>query len=434
MENSRAMEDRRMETQPARKGSDPAPASGPSGPSSVSGRPLRFILATSGAEGFGDALTRTLLPILAVAVLGLGTGFVGLLNAVSLTAFLLLGMPVGMLIDRIRNRTGAMAASTLTRCLVGTLLAAGYWADLLSGPALLGAAILLGVADVVFTAAQSTVIPAAVPAAGLKSAYSRLALVNQGASTTAAAAGSAALALLGLPAMMLAAAASYAGSLLFQRGIRVSPARPAPRNRAGGQFRHGFTILRRTPALWALTLSGCLTNAGAMLGNTVLPVFVLRDLGIEPAVYAALGLVSAAGAMAGAAAAPRLTSGLGLKVLRTGAALLAVPAVGLAAACQWLPGADIGWLAAQSLAWSFLVSVSAVAGAEVLPRTVAPEKLATVGSAQRTLTLGVMPVAAVLGGAAAAAAGPVPLLVVWALLSGAAALPLLREKSLDAFR
>ena len=400
----------------------------------ASPRTLRFILATGAAEGFGDALTRTLLPILAVTVLGLGTGFVGLLNAVSLTAFLLLGMPAGMLIDRIRNRTRAMGAATLVRCLAAVLLTAGYCLDLLSGPALLGAAVLVGVADVVFTTAQSTVIPAAVPPRGLKAAYSRLALVNQAASTTAAAAGSAALALLGLPGMMLAAAASYAGSLVFQRGIRVSPVPRVRRREAGGQFRRGFATLRRTPALWALTLSGTLTNAGAMLGNTVLPVFVLRDLGIDPAAYAGLGVVAAAGAMAGAAAAPRLTAGLGLKVLRTGAALLTVPAVGMAVACQWLPGPEITWLAAQSLAWSFLVSVSAVAGAEVLPRTVAPGELATVGSAQRTITLGVMPVAAVLGGFPAGLAGPVPLLVVWALLSGAAALPLLRADSLRGFR
>lgn len=425
-----------MEKQVSELGST-APADG------ATPQALRFILATGAAEGFGDALIRTLLPILAVTVLGLGTGFVGALNAVSLTAFLLLGMPAGMLIDRVRNRTGAMGAATLARCLVAVLLTAGYCLELLSGPALLGAAVLVGVADVVFTTAQSTVIPAAVPPRGLKAAYSRLALVNQAASTTAAAAGSAALALLGLPGMMLAAAASYAGSLVFQRGIRVSPGQRVERvqlvrrvqgRQAGGQFRRGFATLRRTPALWALTLSGTLTNAGAMLGNTVLPVFILRDLGIDPAAYAALGIVAAAGAMAGAAAAPRLTSGLGLQVLRTGAALLAVPAVGLAVACQWLPGPEITWLAGQSLAWSFLVSVSAVAGAEVLPRTVAPGELATVGSAQRTITLGVMPVAAVLGGFAAGLAGPVPLLVTWALLSGAAALPLLQEKSLNTFR
>lgn len=397
-------------------------------------RAFRFVLATGAAEGFGDVLTRTLLPILAVSALGLGTGFVGVLNAIGLAAFLLLGMPLGTVIDRTRNRRRAMGSATLARCIVPALLAAGFCSGWLSGPVLLGAAVIVGVADVVFTTALGTVIPAVVPPQGLKTAFSRLAVVGQTASTAAAAAGSAALALTGLPGIMLAAAASYAGSLLCQRGIAVGAALPARRRGAAGQFRSGFRTLRRTPALWALTVSACLTNAGSMLGNTVLPVFILRDLALDPGVYAALGVLSAAGGVAGAAAAPRLTARVGLRGLRIGAALLSVPAVAAAAACQWLPGPDTVWLAAQALLWSSLVAVSAVAGAEVLPRTVAPEELATVGSAQRTLTLGVMPLAALLGGPAAAVAGPVPLLLVWAVLAGAAALPLLRTTSLSSFR
>lgn len=395
---------------------------------------FRFVLATGAAESFGDVLVRTVLPILAVSVLGLGTDFVGILNAVGLAAFLLLGMPVGMFIDRARNRVRVMGAATLARCLVALFLTAGYHFGLLSGVVLLGAAILVGVADVVFTTAQSTVIPAVVPPRGLKAAFSRLALINQATSTTAAGAGSAALALLGLPGLMLAAAASYASSMLFQRGIRVGPVTAVQRIKPGGQFRRGFATLRRMPALWALTLSGSMINAGAMLGNTVLPVYILRDLGIPAAAYAALGVISAAGAMAGAAAAPNLTKKLGLKSLRTGAALLSVPAVVMASVCPWLPGHELLWLSVQSLGWGFLVSISAVAGAEVLPRTVAREDLATVGSAQRTITLGIMPVAALLGGAAAAVVGTVPLLIVWALLAGAAALPLLRVDALDRFR
>lgn len=397
-------------------------------------RAFRFVLATGAAESFGDVLVRTALPVLAVSVLGLGADFVGVLNAAGLAAFLLLGMPIGMFIDRTRNRVGVMGAATLVRCLVALFLAAGYYFGLLSGAALLAAAVLAGVADVVFTASQGTVIPAAVPPQGLKAAFSRLALTNQATSTTAAGAGSAALALLGLPGLLLAAAVSYAGSLSFQRGIRTGPVTAVQRVKPVGRFRRGFAVLRRTPALWALTLSGSLINAGAMLGNTVLPVYILRDLGIPAAAYAALGVISAAGAMAGAAAAPQLTKRLGLKSLRTSAALLSFPLVLSAAACPWLPGPELLWLSAQSLGWGFLVSLSAVAGAEVLPRTVAREELATVGSAQRTVTLGIMPVAALLGGAAAAVVGAVPLLIVWALLAAAAALPLLRVEALNGFR
>lgn len=80
------------------------------------------------------------------------------------------------------------------------------------------------------------------------------------------------------------------------------------------------------------------------------------------------------------------------------------------------------------------MSISAVAGAEVLPRSVPAEELATVGAAQRTITLGIMPIAALLGGAIAVQTGPVPLLCVWAVLAGAAALPIVRAQSQTSFR
>ncbi|MGP9526852.1 hypothetical protein [Glutamicibacter sp. AOP5-A2-18] len=200
------------------------------------------------------------------------------------------------------------------------------------------------------------------------------------------------------------------------------------------KFSDDFLTLRRTPALWSLTISSALINAGVMLGNTVLPVFLLRDLDIVPALFAALGIVSAVGAILGAALAPRLSAQFGLRTLRTAAAVLSIPAVAMAIACQQLPGHELIWLAAQSMSWSFLVAIASVAGAEVLPRIIPAETLASVGSAQRTITLGVMPVAALPGGALAGFTGPVLLLWMWALLDGCAALPILCTAELKAYR
>lgn len=399
-------------------------------------RAFTYVLATSAAEGFGDVLARTLLPILAVSVLGYGTGFVGVINSIGLSAFLLLGMPVGIILDRLRNRRRAMGVATLARCLALAGLACAYYTSWLSGAVVLGIAVVIGLADVVFTTAQSTVIPHVVPSKHLKTAYSRLTVVNQGASTVAAAAGSLTLGVLGLPGMMWATVCSYAGSTLLQRGIKLKPPtrRKDPAVRVRGGFLDGFRTLRQIPALWALTLSNALTNAGVMLGNTVMPVFILRDLDIVPAAFAGLGIVSAIGAIIGATVAPHLSARVGLRKLRTWTALLSVPVVGIAIACQQLAGPELAWLAAQSLAWSFLVSIAAVAGAEVLPLTVPPEELGTVGSAQRTITLGIMPIAALMGGALAVLIGPSPLLILWAVLAGAAALPISRERSLGSFR
>ncbi|WP_104102377.1 MFS transporter [Arthrobacter sp. 08Y14] len=398
---------------------------------------FRFLLGSNTVEGFADSLTRTLLPILAVTALGLGSGFLGLLNAAGLAAFLLLGVPAGAVIDRLKDRRRVMTAATCLRVLVTATLAISTFTGWLSGPLLLGAAVTVGIADVVFTTALSTVIPRVTPAGTLKRAYSQLAVATQTASTAAAAGTAALLGILGMGAALAAAAASYGMSAMLQLGIRLGAA-PAPANGETAKIRRdlgsGFRTLRATPALWALTVSGALTNAGAMLGNTVLPVFILRDLDIAPPLFAGLGALAAAGAIGGAAAAPFLTAAWGLRNLRTGAAAASALCVSGAALCPWLPGPELAWLAIQSLGWSFLVSVSGVAGAEVLPRSVAPGKLASVAAAQRTITLGVMPAAALLGGAAAGLAGTLPLLGVWIVLAGAAAVPVIRSRELAEYR
>ncbi|PRA06836.1 hypothetical protein CQ019_05630 [Arthrobacter sp. MYb229] len=201
-------------------------------------RAFTFLMSTSAAEGCGDVLARTLLPILAVSILGFGTGFVGILNSIGLASFLLLGVPIGMLIDRLRNRHRAMRVATGARCLVLLGLFASLYAGWLSGAVVIGAAVVIGLADVVFTTAQSTVIPRLVQTERLKHAYSRLAIVNQTASTAAAATGSLTLGLLGMPGMIWAAICSYAGSVLFQRGIKLdsAPAQRSPARRGKGSF------------------------------------------------------------------------------------------------------------------------------------------------------------------------------------------------------
>lgn len=395
---------------------------------------FRLILATTAAEGFGDAMARTLMPLIAVTVLGYGTGFVGVINSIGLGAFLLLGMPIGMLIDRLPDRSRAMGAASLARFVALSALIGAFFVGWLSGPAVIGVAVVIGLADVIFTTAQGPVIQGLVPEQGLKLAYSQLTITNQSAATTAAAAGSAMLGFLGLPGLLWLALCSYAGSFLLQRGIppHRASARLSRRERRG--FCDGFRTLRQSPALWSLTISSALINAGVMLGNTVLPVFLLRDLGLAPALFASLGIVSALGAILGAALAPRLSAKFGIRALRIAAALLSMPAVAMAIACQQLPGHELIWLAAQSMSWSFLVAIASVAGAEVLPRTIPAENLASVGSAQRTITLGVMPVAALLGGSIAVITGPVLLLWIWAILAGCAALPVIRTAELDAYR
>src|SRR3954447_17565776 len=97
-------------------------------------RSFRFVVAATATEEFGDTMARTLMPILVVTVLGYGTGLVGVINSIGLAAFLLLGMPIGMIIDQLQDRRKAMRVSTLVRLVALTGLAVAYFANWLSAP------------------------------------------------------------------------------------------------------------------------------------------------------------------------------------------------------------------------------------------------------------------------------------------------------------
>lgn len=76
---------------------------------------VRWFVITSTLEGLADSLSRTLLPIVAIITLGAGTGLVGVINSLGLIAFLLLGLPIGILADRADTPRRIMTASTLVR-------------------------------------------------------------------------------------------------------------------------------------------------------------------------------------------------------------------------------------------------------------------------------------------------------------------------------
>lgn len=146
-----------------------------------------------------------------------------------------------------------------------------------------------------------------------------------------------------------------------------------------------------------------------------------------------MGIVAAAGSILGSVTAPSLHRIFGLRRLQVAAALLAGPAALLAVFCRDLPGHEIIWLMLQAFLWNLLVSISSVAGSDVLPRVVPRERLATVGAAQRTITLGVMPISAIVGGAVGAYTGTAAMMWAWAGLTQLSAIPLVKATELDSF-
>ncbi|MCV7666113.1 hypothetical protein [Micrococcus luteus] len=155
---------------------------------------VRWFTATAGLEAVGDSVARSLLPIVAVSILGAGAA-AGVINSLGLAAFLLLSLPIGVLADRWSAPRRMMTVSTLVRAgLAGTAVVAwllGWLHGSLGVGLLAGLAAAVGIADVVYTAGQGLLIPRIVAPDQIRPVFGRVQTASQvgGAAGTALLAG-----------------------------------------------------------------------------------------------------------------------------------------------------------------------------------------------------------------------------------------------------
>lgn len=387
---------------------------------------FRRLLASNAFESIADNSVRTLLPVIAVSALGAGTAQIGVLNALGLGAFLAFGLPIGGLVDRL-PKLGVMRAADLVRAVAVLAVPVLFLLDALVLWQVLLAAALLGITDVFFTSASGAWLPTVVGTEELGIAYARLQRVSTLASVGSPAVATTLLKVLAAPLVLALAGIGYLlSALLLPRFAGPEPASDSDqRPRFWSSIAQGVSLAVHHPVMRALLLSNMLLNASVMLGNSVLAVYVISSLGYSAAAFAMIGTLSALGGLAASIIAPRLLGRWGIGRLKIAASLGCVPAVGVLALAQHLPGPALGWVAVQSLIWSFMLVLATVAGAGVIPQLCAPTLLATVMAAHRFFTLGVMPVASLVGGLAAVHLGITPILWTWAVLAGFSALPIL---------
>lgn len=380
---------------------------------------------SSAFEGAGDEGSRVVIPIIAVSMLGAGALEVGIINALSLSAFLLLGVPIGVWADRLRRRR-LMIAADVFRALVVLSVPAAFITGAMSIVHLLVCVALIGVADVVFTTAHGAFIPSVVNREQVSDAHARLqsaaSLVAVGSPSLTAAL----LSVIAAPFALVTAGMSYALSALTLASIQVREDIKPPRQHEAfwPAARAGLSFTVRHPVLRGLFLSGMILNAATMFGSAAAAVYALGVLGLTPAVFALLGTFAALGGLVASVAAPAILQQLGIGRTRIFAGVACVPVVALTPLAAVLPLFPALWLGASTFGWAFLVVVISVAGAGIVPRIAPAHRLGIVTASSRLFVLGIMPLASLTGGALAAWIGVQPVLWIWALLAGLSVVPI----------
>lgn len=386
---------------------------------------FRKLWVASAFEGIGDEASRVVIPIVAVSMLGAGTLEVGAINAIGMSAFLVLGLPIGVWVDRLRRRR-LMITADVIRALAVLSVPAAFIAGAMTMGHLLVCVALIGVADVVFTTAHGAFVPSVVGRERISDAHARLQTAASTVAVGSPALTGALLSAMAAPFALLTAGISYSVSALTLKSINVSEDIKPPLEHEGfwPAARAGLSFTIHHPVLKGLFLSGMILNAATMFGSAATAVYALNVLGLSPAVFALLSSFAAAGGFVASVAAPAILTQLGIGKTRILASIACVAADAIYPLATVLPWSPALWLGVSVFGWAFLIVVISIAGAGIIPRIAPPHRLGTVMASNRLFTLGVMPVASLTGGALATWIGVQPVLWIWALLAGASAVPI----------
>ncbi len=382
----------------------------------------------------GDGALVSALPLFAVTVTK-DPRLISLVSAAMFLPWLLLSLPAGAIVDR-HDRVALMWRSQAVQFAVMGVLTVLIMTHAAGIAALAAAGFLLGCAEVVFSNAEQSALPALVPPDLLPRANGNQQVVLTIGETFAGPPLGSALFAVRAALPFGLDAVSFAGSAaLLARLPRIpQPRAPQPRDgqRMRAQIAEGVRWLARHRLLRTVALLLGVSNFSSQMGQATLVLLATQTLHVGTRGYGLLWTAAAVGSVLGGLVNPAITRRLGLLPSLTAAmaAFAAVDAgVGLA------PGFAVA--AALMACNGFFVTMWNVVTVTLRQRIVPPELLGRVNSAYRMLGWGLMPLGALAGGFVAHAAGLRAAYVVGGLLSGAAllaALPALAGATSDASR
>lgn len=288
--------------------------------------------------GFGFPIAGLAIPIVAVSSLGAGPAEMGYLGAAGTLAFLVLGLPAGVIVDRMRRRPLMIALDVMAASILA-LVPIAAWFGALRLELLYAVMFLIGCTGVVATVAFQAFLPTLVGRDRLVEANSRVQLSASAGQVAGPGVGGVLIQVLSAPFAIGATVISQLIAVMLLAWVRVSEPPPRPRDRSLlSEVREGLEIVLSDRHIRAIMLCGTTHNVfsnGMLVALYVL--FATRELDVSPAelglVFAAAGSGSILGSLL-AFRVPRMM-GLGLAIgamqVLTGLARLAMPVAALAA-------------------------------------------------------------------------------------------------------
>lgn len=360
----------------------------------------------------GTTVSEVAIPLLAVFSLHASAFDIGALTAIGWLPWLVICLPVGALVDRLRRRPVLIAADLVTAVALVSIPVAA-WSDGLTYAHLFLAALVIGIARVFSATAFRAYLPSLVAKPDLAEANGKL----QGSEAFAVVAGPGLAGVLsqwvGVVTGLLVDAVSCLVSAVCLLRVRTKEPRREPVEKTSTlrkEIATGLRLAVRDPYLRTLALAGAASNLWLNVLQAILTLFLIREIGVNAAGVGTVLAVMGVGGLAGALVANRLGRRLG-----TARALLLVevgaPPFGLLIAFAG-PGAGV----VSAVLGGFLL-IGGIVVANVLSggfnQAYCPQELlGRISASMQFVNYGAIPIGALLGGILGDSIGLRPTMVV----------------------
>ena len=286
-------------------------------------------------SSFANQVMLLALPLTAAVLLKATPTQMGLLTAIELSPFLLLSLPTGVWLDRVRKLPVYVIGEVLVAVGAASVPLA-WWLGALSMTWLYVVGFVLGAVHTVSGSAAQIVLMQVVPRERLVEAHAKNALASSGAEVVGPGLAGLLIKLFGAPVALLVNAALLVGSAGILRGIGVREVVERREAHFWADLKDGLRFVARTRLLVTLAVLMAGWQMAHYAAVTVQILFATRTLGLsEQAVglcYMGVGLGTVLGSVFGRRVSQRIGPGpclvVGYAIVGTGWTLAAIAPAG----------------------------------------------------------------------------------------------------------
>ncbi|UCE80776.1 MAG: MFS transporter [Methanobacteriota archaeon] len=280
---------------------------------------------------FGSQFYLVAMPLAAILALDASPADMGLLFAIEMSPFLLVGLLAGVLADR-KERRKIMIICDFGRAFTLAVIPVAWYFNTLNWPIMFAVAFAAGVFTTFFDIAYQAYLPVLVKRNQLLDANSKL--ETSRATSQVAGPGSAGLVvdIVGAPFALIADSVSFVASaiLLLRVKKREIIDRMNVHEPVVAEIREGLRIVFSNPTLRGIAGCTSTSNLFGSMSFALMVLFMADSLQLSSIWIGAIFMVGAVGGVTGALISPRFTSRIGLgKAIIVSAAFSGIPVIAL---------------------------------------------------------------------------------------------------------